>query len=492
LNVAVAKDTESFDAMVIAFIRSDEMCANLYETPMWWPLVNGAFQYPQPAPYFVKSVQANANKTDFLFTIPTDHTFAGSGNPVTVDDVVWSLQRMGTTGLGGFYYGVVNVDPKNPVSKVSDTQFRIKTSAPSNFLLQVLSTESFSIYDSKVFKQHATSQDRWALNWAKTNAAGSGPYTLSNVQVGVGSTLTANPKYKGHMSVRNPGVNFSVVPSVSDRVSILEKGAVDIAQAIPKQRLKDLSAQPNIKIIRRRSTYQHYLVMDTQKGPFTDVRLRQAVNYALPYDKILADVFYGYAVRLTGPVPSGGFLHDPSLRYYNTDVSKATKLVQEATGGKSVTVDYYYDPVTVPENGPLATVVQAALGAVGINLTLHPTQPSVFAQQKYAKQYELFQDQIIFWVDDPAYGLEWYHTGDFYDYSAYSNPSVDKWLKEIGSSTNPAVRQQLAYELQQKVVDDAPYAWIAQADIAYAARSNVNGFAPHPTDMMYFGPMYIA
>jgi peptide/nickel transport system substrate-binding protein len=152
LRLAIANDNETLDPHIYIGLRADETEANIYDTLMWWPLTARGYRYPIPAPNLATRVRISRNRRQFLFTINPNKRFA-SGNPITADDIVWSFQRLGQTGLGQFYFGVTSVDPDDPIQKVNESTLRISTSAPSSFLLQVLSAANLAVVERAAFEQ---------------------------------------------------------------------------------------------------------------------------------------------------------------------------------------------------------------------------------------------------------------------------------------------------------------------------------------------------
>jgi peptide/nickel transport system substrate-binding protein len=226
-----------------------------------------------------------------------------------------------------------------------------------------------------------------------------------------------------------------------------------------------------------------FLVMNVKDGPFKSLELRQAVNYALPYDEIINNVFFGLAQRLPGPAPVGGYLMDTSVAGYQTDVEKAKELAA-ASGATPVKVDLAFQTAR-SEHETLALIVKSALQPLGIEVTVKPIQPVAFAEFQYKSTEPFFIDGNLFWVNDPSYYLQWYGSTNDFNQSGLSDPQVDELLEKLQKSTDEATRKQATSDLQRRVLELAPAAWMAQPDIAFAHRDDID-FKPSPLGYIWW------
>jgi peptide/nickel transport system substrate-binding protein len=486
LTIAVASDAGSADPHNFPEPRANEQAANIFDTLMWRPLdPKTGFPVAETAPTaLVKSLDGNADKTEFIFTLASGRRFA-SGNPVTVDDVIWSLRRIGAASTGQHNFGLANIDPENPATKIDDRSFRVTASAPSNLILLMMTNIDFSMFDRAEYVKHASKSDPWANDWAKNHAAGGGPYVLGAVTPGVSSKLRRNPHYVGRFKPRFKRISLPVVPSVSNRVSLLERGNADLADVLPKQRIKALEDNPDLRVVDRESTRWVRLFMNNTVGPFKSKALRQAVNYAIPYDTIIDRVYYGYAKRDPGPIPGGDLYQNPELELYDTDLARAKVLAQQS-GVTPTSVELVYDSVSKPEMEPLAIIVQAALKEIGIQVQLKPMQPTPFSQGLLSKKWESLLFEGSWFVPDPANTLAWFKTGDPFNLVNYSNPRVDRLVKELAVEVEPEKRRALAHEVQEIVRDDAPQGWLARPNSTAVMRKNIRGYYPHPTNLLHY------
>src|SRR5213076_2785369 len=178
-----------------------------------------------------------------------------------------------------------------------DYTFAINMAAPSPMGMDIVALSNNAIVDPDEVNKHATSQDPWAAEWLKRNIAGIGPYRLAKNEPGVEIVLEATPGYW-----RPPPffqrVVLKFVPNEADRVLLLKKKSIDMVVGRPgltPKNVKSLEGEPGLKVFSVPDTTCHFLCMNTTKPPFDNVKVRQAVNYAIPIEAILPNVLHGYA-----------------------------------------------------------------------------------------------------------------------------------------------------------------------------------------------------
>ena len=158
--------------------------------------------------------------------------FCHTGNPVTADDFVYWFQRtFGAKGSSLFNVQSVFIPGPNAVTKTGPYQFQIRFSQPSPLFFFIYRDQANAPVDSKAMKAHATSSDKWTTKWAAKNDAGSGPYCVDRILSGVEADLSTNPGYWGTKPYFDK-VLLKIVPSSTDRVLLLQRGSIDVAEAV--------------------------------------------------------------------------------------------------------------------------------------------------------------------------------------------------------------------------------------------------------------------
>jgi peptide/nickel transport system substrate-binding protein len=167
------------------------------------------------------------------------------------------------------------------------------------------------------------------------------------------------------------------VPTSASRLSLLAGGAVDIAQFLQPREYESLKNNPNATYDAVRASYMIWLELNTKIKPFDDVKVRQAMNLAIPRDEIIRTIYYGLADPLTAPMPYIYPMADQSFFRYGYNLEEAKRLLAEAglAGGFKTTLSYNAGD---PTQEPIALLYQTSLRQVGIDVTLEKLPAGVF------------------------------------------------------------------------------------------------------------------
>ena len=257
------------------------------------------------------------------FTLRTGVKFQ-NGDPLTVDDVVYTFQRVLTPGAisGQSSPRKDLLGPLMRVQKLDDAHVRFvyRAAFPEVLLLQAL--VHFQVVPQKYVQQVGEAG-------FVAKPIGSGPFRYARGAVNSEIVLERNDAYwAGPAKLRQ--VIFRMMPEPSTRIAALLSGEVQIIQEVPPDLVDRLKASPNVQVKTAEGTRSYQIELNNKTEPFSDPRLREALNYAIDWTPILRDIYHGYAQRLaTGFLPSG-FGYDPSLKPYPYDPAKARSLLKQA------------------------------------------------------------------------------------------------------------------------------------------------------------------
>jgi peptide/nickel transport system substrate-binding protein len=397
-----------------------------------------------------------------------------SGNPVTAEDVRWSVER----GLGlqrnvAGIYRLIGLEKISQISVVDPLTVRFTQNYPSALSTQIQLIGLF-IYDSKLMKEHVTSSDPWALDWAGKNPQVGGAYTVSSRVPGQSITLQANPNYP--LRVPTKQITLRVIPSSASMRLQLEKGDIDVASALTRRDVVQLKGKKGIKIISAPSAEQVSLPINVKMRPFNDVHVRRAMAWATPYGAIIKNVYGGDARRSTSYVPLDtagssriGYPYKYSLAKARAELKKSTV----KNGFRSELVIPTGDQATQQA----AILLANALKQIGINLTIKQLDPATLSARRGKKDIPLQLVSGSYWVADVEYMLAVSYTKNaFINYSEYVNPKVEAAYAKLHKVTNQAARVTLAKQVQAQMAKDVPALMIAQPNFNLAVRSTVGGW----------------
>ncbi|HYZ63992.1 MAG TPA: ABC transporter substrate-binding protein [Acetobacteraceae bacterium] len=312
-----------------------------------------------------------------------------SGNPVTAEDVVFTLTRAVAMNkapafiINQFGFTKENVaeritapDPQTVVIKIAEPQ------SPT-FLLYCLSANVGGIVDKKTVMSHVQGDD-WGNAWLKQNSAGSGAWSLRSWRANEAVALDANPNSPDAPKLKRLLILHRNDPSA--QFLALQRGDVDIARTLSPEQLKQLQEDPNYTLVSAVKASLNYLAMNQKNANLAKPQVRQAIKWAIDYQQIAKNITPNVYVAHQAFLPKGlpGALTDLP---FQKDVDKAKGLLKEAglEGGFAVTLDHQ----SGAPHGDIAQAVQADLGAIGIKVQLVAGDNRQVITKTRARQHEL-------------------------------------------------------------------------------------------------------
>jgi len=289
------------------------------------------------------------------------------------------------------------------------------------------------------------------------NPVGAGPYKFVSWVPDQGLVLQKNPDFKaGSPFFTNQGVGYldqatySVIPEDSSRIAALQAGDVDVITgtgALPADKAKTLSQTPGLKVITGNGPQSWHFELNTTKGIFKDVQVRQAVNHALNQPKLVDLYLAGYGSVGKGLLGSAMPDFDPNITTYAYDPAKAMQLLQ-AAGVSNATVKALL--IDTPAYRRMAEIVQADLKQVGISMDIQ----AMPVGELFAAGPKLEADMVHFgytWAPDGDIMAGFIGTKGPYNFNGIANPGWDGALDQARSEFDQAKRR----ALYQKVADEA-------------------------------------
>src|SRR5207237_9108017 len=160
------------------------------------------------------------------------------------------------------------------------------------------------VLNSGLVKKHATAADPWGLEYTKQNGAGSGAYQVVRWNAGTEVILERNDKWVGGALPKVRRIVWRMVPSAGNRRALLERGDADISYDLPNKDFVELKDMGKLSIVSTPySNGIQYIGMNVKQPPFDNLKVRQAVACAIPYQKIMDAAVFGLAKPMFGASP---------------------------------------------------------------------------------------------------------------------------------------------------------------------------------------------
>lgn len=304
---------------------------------------------------------------------------------------------------------------------------------------------------------------------------GSGPYVFGSYAPGNKITLKQNPKYtwpspKGIPLA--PQVTFRFVPESTTRVADLLSGGAGIVTSVPFDQTRAIATDKSKATIVPLAG-SAWVRIATDTPPFDDVRVRQALNYAVDVDKIIAALFAGQGKRLASFAPDNRILGwDPNLKPYAYDPDKAKSLLKEAgVSGLSSVLEY-----AATERGDVAEVIAQQISEIGIKTTSRQTEITAFNSTWTDKSAPVLR--LTSWrYYDPYTLLGLVYTSNGY-LSRFKDPKADALIAEASSEPDEAKRASLYQQLSVALFDNPPAVYLWNLTAVYGQSKSVEGWSP--------------
>ena len=224
------------------------------------------------------------------------------GTPVTAKDVKWSLDRaVSVDGFPTFQMAAGSLTKPEQFVVVDDNTFRVDFARKDRLTIPDLAVIVPCIVNSELVKKNATEKDPWGLEYTKQNTAGSGAYKVASWVAGTEVVLERNDAWVGGPLPKIKKIIWRMVPSAGNRRALLERGDADISYDLPNKDFVELKSAGKLNIISTPySNGIQYIGMNVKNPPFDNPKVRQAVAYAIPYQKIMDAVLFGLAKPMFG------------------------------------------------------------------------------------------------------------------------------------------------------------------------------------------------
>ncbi len=437
------------------------------------------------------TTMTNPTPTTLDFKIGAGAKF-WDGNPVTTDDVIYSLQRAADPNGGGFYSAMFSRVESIKASAADTVEITLKQ--PDFWLPGELSSTAGMVYE----KAYAVAKGK-DFGTVTGGIMCSGPFKLDSWKTGQGVTVVPNADY-WDSSLPKPKFNKLTIIGVPDDATFtagVKTGEISGGWYNPLSTLGQLQSDPNVHVYQGAPFATSAMVISATKGPLANPLVRQAVSYALDRKGVIATVFKGAATMPHALMASGTWGYSPdvfgaaydALPALDQDMTKAMDLIQQAgAAGQTIIVG---TSSGIPALNTEALAFKAAAESIGLKVTLNSVSPSNF---------------INFFIDPKAWGsVDCFPTtnyGDYADpsalyktialeggsqnYSGWSNPDVTKALESARSEADPVKRAEFTAAAQAIITDQM--VWVPEAAPNSVLIMNKAVTGPSATFSYMFGP----
>ena len=405
------------------------------------------------------------------------------GTPVTARDVKWSLDRSVT--VGGF--PTVQMKAGSLVDKeqfvlVDDSTVRIDFTKKDRLTIPDLAVIVPSIYNSELLKKKATEKDPWAMEYTKSNTAGSGAYRVTSWKPGVEVVYERNEDWVGGKLPQLRKVIWRTVPSQGNRRALMERGDADISFDLSSKDTSEMKKDGKLVIVSHPIGNGMYSVdLNVRNPPFDNPKVRQAVAYALPYQKIMDAAIFGLANPLFGgPSNNVADISWPAKTAYVNDMAKARALMAES-GVSDIDTTMSFDLGAGDICEPIAVLVQESLAQIGIKTAINKVPGANWRSEMAKKSMPLMVNFFSGWLDYPEYFFFWCYSGQnaIFNTPSYVNPDMDVLIDGARAAAAAGDKEKYARDVEgfiSKAYNEVPRIPLFQPFLNVATQKNISGY----------------
>ena len=433
------------------------------------------------------SITTEDNK-NFIVHIDDAATWS-DGTPVTADDVVYTALRLASPVIGNtamMYYvfegvgddgfveeGAESIDG---IQKVDDktVQFTTKEEMPITTFENSYARYLLTL-PKHVIEQYSE-EELSTADWFNHPDVVSGPFIVTDFDVDHYISYEANKDYwKGAPKIDK--LNIKIVDG-SQLYAGLQSGEIDITQQtvsdIPQEDYESVEALDNVEVVYGSPVTNQSVFIQTKNVP--DVKVRQAMLYAIDRQQILEELLNGHGEIVDGFLSSASPFYDDSLTPISYDPEKAKALLEEAGWDGSQTIRFYVnsgDSTFVNA----ASIIAAEWAAVGIKAEIQTVDFATLMSVAGTEDYDVLAVQYTYAPVDPYPDVAWLLGGEG-SWTGYSNDTLNEALTKSQLTSDPEETKELFSVVDKKVQEDVPMfsAYVISAQGAVSKR--ITGATP--------------
>ena len=461
INIAIDADVESFHPSDWNTTNEKNIGDQIYDTLMFVPMDGDESKIE---PRIAEGYEMSEDGLVYTFHIRDDVTFH-DGSALTAEDCAFSVQLYIDSEYQGTSADVGSVEA------VDDKTLVVTLNAPfAPFLADICSMHIGSkAYHDSVSEEEFMSQP-----------VGSGPYKFVSHAIDTNVILEAyDGYYRGEAAIKN--VTYYVIKTTAPQA--LMSRQVDFAE-IDAASLIMLKSDPEITVTPVPTSGFTHLVMNTEKAPFDDVRVRQAINYAIDRQNIVNVIYEGEAEENSNLCAKSRYGYSDDQFQYTYDPDKAKELLAEAGVEEGTDLGAI---LCAEKYSSLATVLQSDLKKVGLECTIEIKEFNKYIELLTSGEFTLCALEMT--LEGDTQMLEYALTSPFIgmaNNARYSDETMDQLFEDARVEPDNDKRLDLFDQILTKAQDEAIYAVICNPQILYAYNKNLT-----TTDFVLEGNYYL-
>ena len=309
------------------------------------------------------------------------------------------------------------------------------------------------------------------------NPVGTGYMKFESRTPGESTSLVANEDYWGG-APNIDSATFKVVSETGSRLAELETGSSDFIAQVESSNIQRVEENENVTLERTDSVSIDYIGFNTQKEPFDDKRVRQAITHAFDKEAVLSGVYNDSGTPAAAPLAPGVLGYDENLEGPEYDMDKARELLAEAGYEDGFDVNLMVNDDN-PERVDMAVWLQESLAELDINVTIEQVEWGAYLEMTGSGEHDMF---ILGWSNstgDPDNGISPLFHSDMVgapgNRSFFENDELDALLDEGKRESDQDAREEIYKDAQELLVEEAPAIFVRHSENLNAYQNSVEG-----------------
>src|SRR5438445_1834149 len=425
-----------------------------------------------PRPELAESWQISPDGHTWSFKLREGVKFH-DGQEMTSADVKFTFDRLFESSPGKSDF--IAVDKVEPAGKYG---VKFITKEPFAGLLAALGGFWGYIISEAGIKKHGD------LNKA---ALGTGPFMLDDWKVEQQLTLKKHPGYFKSGRPYVDQVILRIIPDEANIVAALRTGQISHAFIEDNKNFNLLKDEKLLTGYRSSRLGYDYLNITATRAPLKDVRVRQAISWAVDRSQVLRVATAGFGrltAPATGPMKAWQLPEEQWMRYYKPDLERAKKLMAEAGVASGFTVKCMVIP-TFPTMVSGAPVIAAQLKRIGITMEIENVEYALWIKRWLAHDFDMTMNTTPGYADPDTAFFRALHSTKGQNWNSWSVPELDALLEDGRRTMDGKKRKEIYDKVQLMILENVPHLWLFSADTIDFTQATVKGFRQHPTTLLY-------
>lgn len=325
---------------------------------------------------------------------------------------------------------------------------------------------------------------KYGLKDYTMNPCGTGALRFQHWNPGIELVMVRNDKWWGG-EVKVDRITFKVLNEDATRVMMARTGDADVVAGVPAVLVSNLKAVPDVALTVVPGYRTIHIGYNQTKEPFNDIRIRQAINYAIDKRAIINNLFKGMAEYPSSFVSTSIEYAHPNLNMYEYNPAKAKELLAEAGYPNGFDCKLMTPEGRYPMDRQVSEVVQAMLAEVNIKADIQVRDWGAFQEQLTTSKTELYFLGLGNAAGDAEYSfVQFFAKGAGQNYAGIDNAVINQMLSDISNSKDMEERKQSLYKIQEILLENAHVAPLYYEHQVFATRANIKGFRLFPNEQI--------